>query len=142
MTEKSTHKSNRLNEFQVILILITATFLIIYVSKLRVVDDRLYRSLPSNAPLISFLTLVFSLYLLRMIFREFEPQLIEEKRSSRDLLDVFILLVLMFPGTGLSAIILPRMGFPEWIPFAMRGWTYVFLPTVYVLMWKKKIGQV
>jgi len=131
-------KSRGSTELQIILILITITFLIVYISRLRIVEGRLYRHLPSNNPILSFVVLIFSLSLLRLILRELEVPLLEREYSSGDILDLFILVVLMFPGTGLAAIVLPRIGVPEWIPFVMRGWAYVFLPTVYVLIWKKE----
>ncbi len=119
-------KSRGSTELQIILILITITFLIVYISRLRIVEGRLYRHLPSNNPILSFVVLIFSLSLLRLILRELEVPLLEREYSSGDILDLFILVVLMFPGTGLAAIVLPRIGDPEWILSLMRRWTYVF----------------
>ncbi len=138
MNDNSACGSRGLSEFQIVLILVSIGFLVVYISRLRLVEGRLCRFLPSDNPLMSLMTLLFSLYLLNLIFRELEAPWFGEKYSRRDILDLFLLVMLMFPGTGLAAIILPRVGVPEWIPFAMRGWTYVFLPTVYVLMWKKE----
>lgn len=111
---------------EIILSLITITFLIVYISKLRIVEGRLYRNLTSNNLILSFIVLIFSLLLTRLILGELEFPLLEKEYSRRGVLDLLPLLVLMFPGTGLAAIVLPRMGVPEWIPSLMRRWTYVF----------------
>ena len=138
MNHNFARRSRSLSEFQVILILVSITFLLVYISNLRLIVGRLYRSLPSDDPIMSLVTLIFSLYLLKLIFRELEAPWFGGEPSRRDVLDLSLLVMLMFPGTGFAAIILPKIGVPECIPFVMRGWTYVFLPTLYVLMWKKE----
>ncbi len=131
----------KFGQFQIIMILITIVFFTFYVSSLRIMDGNLCRHLPNHNPITSFLALILSFLLLRMIFREIEVPYIERKVIRGDLRDLPILLALMFPGTRAFLIFLPKEP-SAWTIFITRLLTYVLLPTIYVQLKKEDMSSI
>jgi len=114
----------------------SAVIILAYISTLRVSDGLLYRRpIPSEKPVLGVLLAIVSIILLVSALTNLEGK-IEEEAQNKDrdmIIDLTVLLLLMFPGTGLGMEILTRFGVPEVFPFLMSGIAYCFIPVFYTL---------
>ena len=119
-----------------------AVIVMVYVSLLRVNGGLLYRRLlfTENSAfglvLAVISTLLFSLAASRL--NQGEEQIRNYEKSNKMMLELVVLLLLMFPGTGLGMRLLTNLGVPESIPFFMSGISYCFIPVFYTVNIKKR----
>jgi hypothetical protein len=137
------HQRNAL--FKIICATGVAIVAIGYIATLRIVDGSLYRNpMILDHPAIGVILAIISLPMLWWIFAGLKPEElpdIEVEDPKRELMDLGILLVLMFPGTGLAFAVLPRFGCPEIVPAILQGWTYGGLPILYVAIKRHSLDE-
>lgn len=119
----------------------SAVVILAYISTLRVSDGLLYRRpILSENPVLGALLAIVSTILLVSGLSNLEGE-IEEVAQNKDremIIDLTVLLLLMFPGTGLGMEILTRFGVPDVFPFIMSGIAYCFIPVFYTLNIKNR----
>lgn len=116
-----------------------------YVATLRIVDGSLYRRpMIIDHPAIGIILAIISLPILWWIIAGLKPGNLPDikvENPKRELIDLGILLVLLFPGTGLAFDILPKMGCPEIVPGILQGWTYGGLAILYVAIKRRNLDE-